>query len=141
MPDSFTCVTSLFAECKEPADPVTLTIGICEADEFSGVRLVCEPSGCDTGRWERCQCEESGLRALRTLFTMLPSEILLKSGRRVGKQAAMTPKPASIIHQNIIVLRVAYEQSAALLNLSIQRDTNGQDQHARLSHRLSSHRF
>ena len=116
MPDSLACATSLFPESKEPADPVTLTIGICEPDEVPGMMLVYEPSECDTNRRERCERKESKLRALRTLFTTLWSETLLTRKRRLGKHAAMIAKPASIIDQYRIVVTVTYGESADWLD-------------------------
>lgn len=68
--------------------------------------LVYEPSEWDTYRRERCECKESRLRALRTLLTMLSSEILLNKKRRLGRQAAMIAKPASIRDQYSIVVTV-----------------------------------
>lgn len=113
MPDCLTLVTSLFAECREPADPVTLTIGMCESDALpGGVMLAYDPSEGDANRRERCERNDSRLRALRTLFTILSREALLKRKRRLGKQAAMIAKPASIIDQYRIVVTFTCGQSA-----------------------------
>ena len=80
--------------------------------------LVYEPSERDSNRRERCECKDCRLRALRTLLTMLSSEILLNRKRRLGKQAAMIAKPASIIDQYRIVVTVTYVQLADWLGWS-----------------------
>lgn len=72
MPGPVISAASLFPERKEPADPDILIIGICEADMISGTMLVYELSDRGTIRWECCERKDLRLRALRTLFMMLP---------------------------------------------------------------------